>query len=478
MTQHASRRRSIALQLILLFTLAAALLLACGLGIFYSIVVRHAFAEDNAVLADKIFALSADLRENGPEIFAEEVGAEGAREHTPYSIRMLDSEGRIVAETPGMDRLIPAQVFPVARETGEAVRNRHDYRTAAKLFSLVSFNERLNGQTYTLQMAQDRSSDEKIERNFAVLFVVVLSGGVLASALIAIIVTRHGLQPLRQMAQALERIGPDQLKQRIGSKRWPRELQPLAMAFDQMLTRLDNSFTRLSQFSADLAHELRTPIANMLGEAQVALTRERTAAEYRETIESTVAECERLSRIVDNLLFVARADAASEPIARKRFDARAAVEKIAEFYQTIADDHHVTISCSGNGQIYADPDLFERAVGNLLDNALRFTPEHGSIRIGLSKNNSDFEVAIHDNGCGIPAEHLPHVFDRFYRVKSSRGSDGAGLGLALVKSIVDLHGGSANIHSEFGRGTTVTLRFPLRAVAGIGYPGRHSASHP
>ena len=150
-----------------------------------------------------------------------------------------------------------------------------------------------------------------------------------------------------------------------------------------MLKRLDDSFTRLSQFSADLAHELRTPIANMLGEAQVALTRDRTAADYRETVESTVAECERLSRIVDNLLFVARVDAAREPIARKQFDARAEVEKIAEFYQTVADDHHVTITCSGNGQIYADPDLFERAVGNLLDNALRFTPENGSIQIAL-----------------------------------------------------------------------------------------------
>jgi two-component system heavy metal sensor histidine kinase CusS len=250
------------------------------------------------------------------------------------------------------------------------------------------------------------------------------------------------------------------LKERIGSTGWPRELQPLAIAFDQMLKRLDDSFTRLSQFSADLAHELRTPIANMLGEAQVALTRDRSAAEYRETIESTVAECERLSRIVDNLLFVARVDAAREPIARKRFDARAAVEKIAAFYQTVADDHHVTISCTGDGQIYADPDLFERAVGNLLDNALRFTAEHGFIRVGLVRHNGDFEVAVSDNGSGIAAEHLPRVFDRFYRAESSRGSDGAGLGLALVKSIVDLHGGSATIQSELNHGTTVVLRFP------------------
>jgi two-component system, OmpR family, heavy metal sensor histidine kinase CusS len=456
-----NKPRSIAFQLILLFTLAAALLLACGLGVFYSIAAHHAFAEDNAVLADKTFALSADLRENGPELFAGEVTAHRAGQHTPYWIRILDAQGHTLAETPGMDRLIPPQIFPVTREPAEAIRNRKNYHSAGKLLSLVAFNEYLSGEVYTLQLAQDRSSDEQVERTFALLFIAVLLGGVVASALIAIIVTRRGLQPLRQLTQSLDRIGPDQLKERIGSTGWPRELQPLAIAFDQMLERLDDSFTRLSQFSADLAHELRTPIANMLGEAQVALTRDRTAAEYRETIESTVAECERLSRIVDNLLFVARVDAAREPIARKWFDARAAVEKIAAFYQMVADDHNVTINCSGDGQIYADPDLFERAVGNLLDNALRFAPEHGSIRIGLSKHNADFEVAVSDNGCGIAAEHLPRVFDRFYRAESSRGSDGAGLGLALVKSIVDLHGGSALIESNIGRGTTVKMIFPL-----------------
>jgi len=458
-----NKPRSIAFQLILLFTLAAALLLACGLGIFYSIVVRHAFAEDNAVLADKMFALSADLRENGPEIFAEEITARRAGQHTPYWIRILDSQGRAIAETPQMDRLIPTQIFPAGREPAEAIRARKDYRSAEKMFSLVAFNDHPGDKVYTLQLAQDRSSDEQVERNFALLFITVLFGGVVASALIAIIVTRRGLRPLRKMTESLGRIGPDQLKQRIGSTSWPRELQPLAIAFDQMLKRLDDSFTRLSQFSADLAHELRTPITNMLGEAQVALTRDRTADEYRETIESTVTECERLSRIVNNLLFVARADAAREPIARKRFDARAAVEKIAEFYQTAADDHHVTINCGGDGQIYADPDLFERAVGNLLDNALRFTAEHGSIRVAVSKHNSDFEVTVSDNGSGIAAEHLPRVFDRFYRAESSRSSDGAGLGLALVKSIVELHGGSATIQSELGHGTTVILKFPAQS---------------
>jgi two-component system heavy metal sensor histidine kinase CusS len=456
--------RSIASQLVVLFTLAATVLLACGLGVFYWIVVRHAFAEDNAVLADKVSALSADFNEGGPKIFGEELQARHAGDHAPYWVRLLDSEGRTLTEMPGMDRILPSKAFPFAQSTTSPLRSPKDYRTAGKLFSLVATNEKSGGKTYAIQVAQDRSSDEQVEREFGVLLIVVLSGSILASALIAIMVTRHGLRPLGEMTRSLERTGPTHLNERVAQTGWPRELQPLAVAFDDMLARLEISFTRLSQFSADLAHELRTPIANILGEAQVTLTRERSPEEYREVIESTIAECERLSGIVDNLLFVARVDAAREPIERKQFDGRAALEKIATFYRTIAEDRHVTINCTGEGEIYGDPVLFSRAVSNLVDNALRFTPDGGAIQISIAAHATHSEVAVSDSGCGIPSEHLPRVFDRFYRVDSSRSSAGAGLGLALVKSIVDLHGGSAKIESEVNRGTTVVLTFSNNAA--------------
>ena len=452
------RSRSIASQLILLFTLAAALLLACGLGVFYWIVVRHAFAEDNAVLGDKVNALQTSFEQRGGlAAVAAEINATGSQ-RAPFLVRVLDPAGATIGQTTGMETLLPAKIFSRAASRETAVPT--EYRVDGKLFALTTRRAMTGGQPFTIQVAQDRSSDEQVEKRFGILVLVVLSGSIFASVLIAISVTRRGLRPLEEMKRSLERIGPTHLNERVASANWPRELQPLATAFDEMLKRLDDSFTRLSQFSADLAHELRTPIANMLGEAQVALSRDRSSAEYRETIESTIGECERLSGIVDNLLFVARADAAREPIARKRFDARAAVEKIAAFYETIAEDRHVAINCSGQGEISADPALFERAIGNLVDNALRFTPENGSIQIALADHTKDFEVAVSDNGSGIAAEHLPRVFDRFYRAESSRGSDGAGLGLALVKSIVDLHGGTARMQSEIGRGTTVSLTFP------------------
>src|SRR5205085_2653282 len=161
---------------------------------------------------------------------------------------------------------------------------------------------------------------------------------VIASALIAITVTRRGLRPLAKMRRMFERVQPAHLHARIEPDLWPIELRPLAASFDGMLGRLEDSFTRLSQFSADLAHELRTPIGNMLGEAQVALTRERTSEEYRSIIESTAAECERLSGIIDNLLFLARAESAEQQIERSLFDGRAALEKIARFYESPAEE--------------------------------------------------------------------------------------------------------------------------------------------
>ncbi len=462
MSSKRTKPRSIASQLVLFFTLAAALLLCCGLGVFYWIVIRHAFTEDNTVLADKVSALSADFNEGGPKLFGEELKVRRAGQHAPYWIRVLDSEGHTVAETPGMNGLLPSGIFPRAQNSTSPVRSPKDYRTDAELFSLMTINEDSAGQTYTIQVAQDRSSDEQVEREFGVLLIVVLSGSILASALIAITVTRHGLRPLGEMTRSLERTGPTHLNERLAQSGWPRELQPLVVAFDDMLDRLEASFTRLSQFSADLAHELRTPIANILGEAQVTLTRERTADEYREVIESVIAECERLSGIVDNLLFVARVDAARESVERKEFDGRAALEKIATFYRTIAEDRHIAIHCGGEGEIYGDPVLFGRAVSNLVDNALRSTPDGGTIQILIAVNGAHSEVVVRDNGRGVSPEHLPRLFDRFYRVDSSRSSDGAGLGLALVKSIVDLHGGSAKIESEVNRGTTVTLTFPKK----------------
>jgi two-component system, OmpR family, heavy metal sensor histidine kinase CusS len=453
--------RSIASQLAFLFTLAAAFLLACGLGAFYIIVVRHAFAEDNAVLADRIRGLRATLKKGGNDLLAEEIRGTGGG---PWQIRLLDAAGHIVAQTPAMNDYLPVNVFPAANSIPWQFGPRN-YRRGDKLFSIATIRTEAAGSSFVLQVAQDRSSDEEFSREFGAILAALVALGIIASSVIGIAVTRRGLRPLMQMTQAAARIGPSHLNERVVPAQWPRELQPLALAFDDMLERLEESFTRLSQFSADLAHELRTPIANIRGEAEVALTRPRATAEYREVIESTVAECERLSGIVDNLLFLARAEAADRKAERTRFDGRAAIEKIANYYRTLAEERRINILCAGEGDILAEPLLFNRALSNLLDNSLRFTPDDGTISITIARCDNGMEVSVSDTGTGIPSEHLPRIFDRLYRVDASRSSHGAGLGLALVQSIVHLHGGAATIKSEPNQGTKVTLRFPNDSVA-------------
>jgi two-component system, OmpR family, heavy metal sensor histidine kinase CusS len=461
MSSNRSEARSIATQLVLLFTLCAALLLSCGLGVFYWMVVRHAFEEDNAVLADKLAAIRTDLKQpDGTNTVDRELKNRRAGEPAVYWVRIIDPAGSVVTETPEMNRLLPPNIFAPPQISISLPHSTKDYQNDGKLFSLVAINETVAGQPYVLQIAQDRSADERFRKQFGALLALVLGLGLIASTLVAITVTRRALRPLVEMKRSLERVQPAHFSERIEPAEWPRELQPVVTAFDGMLDRLEDSFTRLSQFSADLAHELRTPIGNMLGEAQVALTRERSSEEYRSVIESTAAECERLSGIIDNLLFLARAESAEQQIERSLFNARAALEKMASFYQTAAEDRHVNIECSGEGQIFADPALFKRAVGNLIDNALRFLTDGGNIYVSIGSRDGRTEVSVRDTGSGIASEHLPRVFDRFYRGDASRSSAGTGLGLALVKSIVDLHGGSARIESELGRGTTVTLTFP------------------
>jgi len=455
MSSNASRTPSIATRLVLLFTISAVLLLCSGLGLVYAIVIRHAYEEDNEVLADKALALRADLQTAGdPQTLPEEPKIRRAGERVGYFVRVIDARGATAAETPGMGELLPTGLFAAASETPTS------YRTAGRLFALMSVRQDAGGQAYTMQVAQERSMDEQFTRRFGYILAAVIGVGVLASAGIAVTVTRRGLQPLAEMTRSLQRVGATRLHERVPPAGWPSELQPLVVAFDGMLDRLEDSFTRLSQFSADLAHELRTPIANLRGEAEVALRRPRTPEEYREVVESSVAECERLSGIIDNLLFLARVEAADKTVECTTFNGCAAVQKIADYYATVAEERNIEIKCAGQGEVHADPALFGRAVSNLVENALRHTADGGSIEVGIAQRDERAEVSVRDNGCGIPAEHLPRIFDRFYRVDSSRSSRGTGLGLALVKSIADLHNGAAHVESEVERGTTVTLTFP------------------
>lgn len=460
MSSSHARPRSIARRLVLRFASASALLLLAALSVLYVIVVRHSIEEDNAVLADKVASVRDDLRERGgPDALREELdnprnGGRGA-----YFVRVLDSEGKPVAESPGMSAF-PAGMFAPATERSRSPRT---VRLGGKSYALAAATAEASGKTFALQIVQNRSADDRFRARFGLVTVFVLACGVGASVFVATTVTRRGLRPLADMTRTVERIQPESLAERVGNNAWPLELQPLAAAFDAMLERLEESFARLSQFSGDLAHELRTPIANMLGEAQVALSRERSGDEYRAVIESSIAECERLAAIVDSLLFLARADAAESHLHCENFDARRAMEKIASYYRMVAEEHEIDIVVEGECEFAADPLLIERAAINLLDNAVRHTPDGGRIVVTVSRADERCTLAVRDTGTGISPAHLSRVFDRFYRADESRSSAGTGLGLALVKSIAEMHGGTAEIESVVGAGTTVHIQFPATA---------------
>jgi two-component system heavy metal sensor histidine kinase CusS len=235
-----------------------------------------------------------------------------------------------------------------------------------------------------------------------------------------------------------------------------------------MLDRLEESFDRISRFSADIAHDLRTPVNNIRGEAEVALARARTLDEYRDVLGSCLEETVRLSDLIGDLLFLARAESPLTHLHRAPVNLGELLGSVREYYEASAAEGGVSLTTTvGPEPIIAELDrtLMQRAVGNLVANAVAHTPPGGSVILGVEAGDDTVRIAVADTGVGIPAEALPRIFDRFYRVDASRShaSGGTGLGLAIVQSIMVLHGGKADIASQLGQGTRVSLHLPVPA---------------
>lgn len=384
-----------------------------------------------------------------------------------FYMRILDRTGRIEIETPDMTTLVPVSVFPAPVGMNEQPRVAQRWRSPGGAeYSLVSAwagSAGSPGEPRLIQVAQDVTEGRAVIARYRSNMAAVLVLGLLLAAIAGAIVTRRGLRPLNEIAKAAAQISASHLDTRIGSTQWPKELADLGIVFDRMLARLEGDFQRLSQFSADLAHELRTPVGNLMGEAEVALSRPRTADEYRHALESNLEECGRLSWMIENILFLARADREDARVERAPVDGRAEIEGIRGLYDAAAEERGVAIECHGSATTSADPTLFRRALSNLVSNAVAHTARGGRVDISLTTTNrGDVEVHVTDTGCGIAPEHLPRIFDRFYRADPARSHNpgGLGLGLAIVKSIMDLHGGTSTLTSEVGKGTSVTLKFP------------------
>jgi two-component system heavy metal sensor histidine kinase CusS len=295
-----------------------------------------------------------------------------------------------------------------------------------------------------------------------IILVTAGSAGLIAVSLCYFLV-RRALAPLRVIVSSARAITTEHLDSHIDVSGAPPELHDLAQSLNAMLQRLKQGFDRLWQFTADLAHDLRTPIGNMRGASEVALTRSRSTADYQALLVSNIEECDRVSRMIENVLFLARAESPQFALRRAVFDAGQELMRIAEYFEGISAEAGVDVRVAGQARLYADSELFRRAVSNLLANALCYTPRGQAVSVtAVESDDHGVSISVANPGEGIEPQDLAKVFDRFYRGDKARSNSGGstGLGLAIVKTIVEIHGGTALASSEPGGVTKFELRFP------------------
>ena len=275
----------------------------------------------------------------------------------------------------------------------------------------------------------------------------------------------RALSPIDRVTRVARKISAEDLSQRLNMRLPDDEVGRLASTFDEMIARLDEAFRRQRQFTADASHELRTPLTAIKGQTEVALQRDRDADTYREVLRKVNGEVDRMIRLIGSLLTLARADARQIPVSRESVDLGRLVTDAVEQIRPAAVDKAIALNVSSNGDIRlrADQDLILQLMLNLLDNSVKYTPRGGSIDLSCRAEGSQAEVTVADTGSGIPAEHLPHIFDRFYRVDKARtrAEGGAGLGLSISRWIAEAHGGTLRVESTPGRGSKFTLSLPV-----------------
>ncbi|HAU97047.1 MAG TPA: two-component sensor histidine kinase, partial [Serratia marcescens] len=294
----------------------------------------------------------------------------------------------------------------------------------------------------------------------------IVAAVIVAFLLIALLgygVMRRGLKPLWRMAAQASQIAPNTLSTRLSEQGAPKELQQLTRSFNAMLDRLNEGYQRLTQFSADLAHEIRTPVGALMGQCQVALYQSRSVEEYETLLSNNMDELERISRMVENILFLARAGEAQSALNYSRLDVAAELRRVADYFEGLAEERGIALSCEGEGELKADAMLFQRALSNLVANAVRYADENSLIVLRAERRADAWWVQVINQGPPIAPAQLEKLFDRFYRADSARsaGSHASGLGLSIVRAIMTLHGGEVRAECT-GRASAASLIFSLR----------------
>jgi len=383
-----------------------------------------------------------------------------------YHLDVATADGKTVLQTTAPSAPLP-HVAPVPATRAPALDDIHDWSPGAehgRLLSAFGHIGGATGQTVRVTVSRERPSRSEILRNYAGNLLVAISISAVLVALLGFVIVRHGMRPLRQVISKANDISTHRLNTRLSVHDTPLELEELGTAFNAMLDRLEDGVQRLARFAADLAHDMRTPISTLMVETQVVLSHPRSVDEYQALAASNIEEYERLSRMIENTLFLARVDNAQQAMTFETLDAHHELQRIAAYFDGLADEAGITLAVpDGPGPgpaLRADPILLRRAVSNVVSNALRHTPRGGRIELWARADADGPRIDISNTGAGIGADHLPHIFDRYYRADPARASSSsAGLGLSIVRAIMALHGGDVSVASTPGQRTTFSLRF-------------------
>ncbi len=317
---------------------------------------------------------------------------------------------------------------------------------------------------YRITSAIDRDFHQGFLKKFTQSVAVILFGAGILTLFAAWLGVHQGLKPLRGLSTQMDFIQTDKLDSRLDAHSVPLELKPLVQSFNHMLSRIEEGFSRLSHFSADIAHELRTPLTNIVTQTQVGLSKERRTEDYQELLYSNLEDMERLSKMVSDMLWLAKSENGLITPNFEPINLHEEVQSLFDFFEALAEDRNITLAIVGNAsKVSGDRELIRRALTNLLSNAIRHTPEGKTIRVTLVDiENEMASISVTNEGSSISTENLERIFDRFYRVDPSRQrhSDGTGLGLAIVKTVVEAHNGLIQASSD-RQATTLTIHLPV-----------------
>ncbi|MDN7182885.1 heavy metal sensor histidine kinase [Caballeronia sp. SEWSISQ10-4 2] len=447
--------------------LAIVALLAFALvgGFLYDSLARELQRRDDIEIGEKLDQFLQQARNFGStQVLVQHsvVFHEVLQSHPAIFLALSDRRG---------DMLVRHSIAP-ARELNSVGPGRHYQHTAYSCnpptigsSRCIYADETLpSGETIRILLAHVASERHSLLKSYQEdIWLAIAAGAILMGAL-GYAIARQGLSPVKTIGRQTSSIEAHRLNERLDIAAGPVELLEIATSVNRMLDRLERAFMRLSQFSSDLAHDMRTPLANVISSSQVTLSRTRTVEDYEILIESNIEECERLQRMIENMLFLARTDNSKQHLKLSEVDCQLELTRLTSYFQGIAEGAGVRFVINGDTRILADPLMFRRAVSNLLSNALDHATVGSDVELRTYQSEGYVIVEVTNKGQPIPPEYVEKIFDRFYRLNASRqgSAKNTGLGLAIVKSIMESHRGKVDVMSQRDN-TTFALYFPRLA---------------